>query len=100
MTFRVYALLDPRDNTIRYVGCTAKQLAHRLTDHLSSTGKAKRFRWIKELRALNLRPEIHLLEEVTVARRLDAHAVEQRWVKKLKDEGHDLLNDWPTRRAR
>lgn len=92
-TYRVYALVDPRTGGIRYVGSTAKQLAHRLTDHISSKhGKAPRHRWIKELHGLGLRPEIRLLQEVEVEVRLHAHWEEQRWIQRLRDDGHNLLN--------
>ena len=92
-TFRIYALVDPRTGCTRYVGSTAKLLAHRLTDHVSShNGKAPRHQWIKELRYCGLYPRILLLEEVVAERRIDAHRVEQRWIRQLRDDGCDLLN--------
>lgn len=66
----VYALIDPRDAELRYVGQTADEPARRLRSHLDpwrldyeSTPKTA---WIKSLLAQGIEPEMIVLEQTTV----------------------------------
>ena len=94
---QIYALIDPRNNQIRYVGKTVNPLISRLREHIwtsrTNRSKCRRALWIKELCELNLKPEIALLETVNESEWKDA---ERRWEKKLKKQGFALLNDKPT----
>lgn len=58
----IYALLDPRDERLRYVGITTKPLAERLEKHLREAKRATHHRacW---LRSLGGAPLIRPLEE-------------------------------------
>lgn len=63
-TGSIYALIDPRNNAVRYVGQTIVPLEKRLSDHLSGPTNGKMRAWFKELREMGLRPLIQLLETV------------------------------------
>src|SRR5713226_4296830 len=57
-TWTIYALVDPRDHTIRYVGRTirAKQ---RLQQHLQEVGvNEKKSQWLEELNQLGMIPKM------------------------------------------
>jgi hypothetical protein len=46
-------------------------------------------KWINELRALNLRPVLKILEEVS---HREGSSAEIRWIVRFLDEGADLVN--------
>lgn len=58
----VYALLDPRTSEVRYIGYTKNRITDRLRGHVGnckvSTYKSN---WIKQLKALGLRPKSRAL---------------------------------------
>ncbi|GGI95237.1 GIY-YIG nuclease family protein [Deinococcus wulumuqiensis] len=92
----IYALLDPRDEKIYYVGKT-KNLRSRYFQHLkdmtykhakdgSIMGRKKA--WFEQLQAAGLAPEFVILEEADV----DWHVRERYWITRLRSEGHPLLN--------
>lgn len=93
----IYALIDPRNIQIRYVGKTVNPLSLRLQEHIwisrTNRSKCRRAVWIKELFELNLKPEIKLLETVEEK---DWKEAERRWEDELKAQGFDLLNSMPT----
>lgn len=64
----IYALLDPRNEEIRYVGKTEGVLTHRLSVHISDAkcgrDKCHRANWIRSLLRQDLKPSIQLIEEV------------------------------------
>src|SRR5689334_1872754 len=89
--YRVYALTDPRDNQVRYIGQSSKPLA-RFTQHLQlqMNVKDKKNDWLRELLRADLVPTISLLDEAQTAqeaRRLEAH-----WILHHLTQGCDLLN--------
>ena len=60
--YTVYALIDPRDNNIRYIGITDNP-ERRLDEHLSGRGgNTPKRTWINELRELGLTPRMQPLE--------------------------------------
>lgn len=88
---RVYALVDPRDEAIYYVGHSG-QPERRLQRHLwggegSNSDKAA---WITELRDLGLRPQLVILEEVAVAETVRER--EDRWILHHLRRGEPLTN--------
>lgn len=90
---RIYALRDPRNQDIRYVGKTVKSLKARLQIHVASSGYYARrhvCHWIKELQSLSLYPSIELLEEVDPGK--DWAARERYWIAKLRNDGCRLTN--------
>lgn len=61
----IYILKDPRDNSVRYVGATANP-ERRLSGHFyNATGNERKREWIGELKQLNIRPIMEILEKVS-----------------------------------
>lgn len=88
-TGTIYALIDPRDNKIRYIGKTEKPVLARLASHLATpTNPAMRV-WINALSLQGLVPRIEPLATVPVPQ-LDHE--EQQQIRRHADSGHRLLN--------
>lgn len=63
MEYKIYFLIDPRTNEIRYVGKTTKQLNKRLFNgHLKDKAKTHKTNWINSLKKQGLIPEIKLVK--------------------------------------
>lgn len=58
---KIYALVDPFDDSIRYIGATTKSLRERLDGHLEKPTNARTKKWIRRLQGANLEPEIRLI---------------------------------------
>ena len=86
---RVYVLIDPRTNEIRYVGKTSKSLGYRLGNHMKSYERNHRGNWISELRRLDLEPRIELVQEVPDDFWQEA---ERYWISYYRAIGCDLTN--------
>lgn len=86
----IYALLDPRDKRIRYVGKT-NNLKRRYEQHIyEHTGiNPRKERWINGLRKGGLLPEIKVVEECTVDNWQER---ERSWISKCREEYDDLIN--------
>ena len=92
----IYALTDPRDNSIRYIGYS-KDLSYRLYRHIKDGEKAgtKNFKtykcyWIAELLNLNMLPNIIQIEE-----HLNEHNVQEAeimYISIFKKMGCHLTN--------
>lgn len=69
MKLIVYALQDPRDFVIRYIGMSSSP-RQRLKEHcnLKSTGNGNKQKkeWIKDLKANNLKPTLLILEDASL----------------------------------
>lgn len=88
---KIYILVDPRDNAIRYVGKTTQKLSTRLSAHLRENSKCHRCNWIKNLKACDLKPRIVVLEEL--CGEWPWQEAEKFWIKFLKLNGHNLTNN-------
>jgi len=89
----VYALIDPRNSEIRYVGVTHGNPQVRFARHLSSAKRQKRFRsyvlnWIVNLSTSGLIPTLIVLE-TGFGQGWD---VEQKWIAFYKEQGARLTN--------
>lgn len=68
-TWTIYALVDPRDQTPRYLGKTVSTLQQRLHDHVYSSRphranvSTRKTAWIQELLSENLSPDIVVIEQ-------------------------------------
>ena len=85
----IYALIDPRDGEIRYVGLTTNSLKVRLAKHVSDWRNTYRGRWVKLLKQLGLRPIIRLIQYVPIQHRGDA---EVYWIALFRSKGCRLTN--------
>lgn len=93
----VYALVDPRNGAVRYVGLSS-DARRRLQQHVKDGYSKSKFAWIKELSAANLQPTLVRLE-VFVALHVEARQTERAWIERLRRLGHPLLNVAKIRRA-
>lgn len=95
MLVKIYELRDPRDESKspRYVGMTSKSLEKRLFAHLQSyylEAKTYKNNWIKTLLLENIKPTIHLIEEVEDWKY--ACEVEKYWIKEFRAQEYRLTN--------
>src|SRR5262249_29863306 len=93
----VYALRDPRDGAVRYVGVTKKSLAERLSGHVNKIGSDMPPRlsaWISDLQSIGARPTIEQLETITSVLWTPGESlrVEGLWIQRMLEAGADLLN--------
>lgn len=90
----IYALVDPRDRTIRYVG-KSNTPYHRVQEHAlasnTATNKQKQ-RWMQELSEAQLIPRVLILESVPLA---GWETAEKRWIAHAKREGWPIVNIQP-----
>jgi GIY-YIG catalytic domain len=86
----IYALIDPRNGRIRYVGKTNQNLKSRLSAHILEKSKCHRCHWLDQLKAAGLKPLMAQLELVQTRTWQEA---ERHWIKTLKAEGCDLTNN-------
>jgi predicted GIY-YIG superfamily endonuclease len=89
-TWIIYALIDPRDETIRYIGRTIRT-KRRLQQHLQEIGNKKKSRWLKELKKLGITPRMEILERLD-CKAIDAERREAEWIQHLVSEGAPLTN--------
>jgi group I intron endonuclease len=89
---KIYALSDPRNNQIRYVGKTVmtlkKRLYHHLWDLKRCTNHHKKH-WIEKLLESGDAPKILLLDEVD---KDGWQFWEKYWISQMKCWGFDLVN--------
>jgi len=75
----IYALIDPRDGSTRYIGQTSGNLRKRLLEHIGdghkrpSRHRSRRERWLKEVINAGLEPTMKVLGTASA---LDALTVE------------------------
>lgn len=87
----IYALVDPRNGWIRYVGKTRNSARRRMTEHIYSRKREDTpvYRWIRKLFVENLRPSIIILQNVEESALNDAEVF---WISAVKDLFPDILN--------
>jgi predicted GIY-YIG superfamily endonuclease len=94
----IYALVDPRDNTVRYVGMSA-DVYKRFVEHINNSGaNYAKNSWIMELRALNKMVIMISLEEV--AEYEYARERERYWIQHFEVLGSPVMNIMGTVSAR
>ena len=90
MTKIIYALVDPRDSEICYVGVSNdpnKRLWQHVQEAKRGNGREKG-KWIRELLALKLQPRVRFLEYAEK----DAFTKEREWICKIDNESPRLTN--------
>jgi hypothetical protein len=91
MKVYIYALFDPRDGEIRYVGKTddlCRRYAHHLCPAYYKRGH-KKFKWIQSLERRQLTPRLLVLQECDESTWIEA---ERWWIWHLRREGNRLTN--------
>jgi hypothetical protein len=80
----IYALLDPRDNEVRYIGKTINP-TKRLSEHLADSKREYNYRsmWIKSLLKENLKPLIKFLKVCPLS---DFVKYETEYIKLYKND--------------
>ncbi|MGH2496123.1 MAG: GIY-YIG nuclease family protein [Ktedonobacteraceae bacterium] len=92
--YQIYALVDPRDNAIRYVGLS-DDVKVRMYQHTRSyPGNVEEQRWIEELRRDGLSPILQVLETIDTGddRYALAREREEYWITEMSRLGYPLLN--------
>lgn len=82
----IYALVDPRNNEVRYVG-KAKNPKLRYASHKCVTGNSYRANWIRSMQQCGHNPEMVILEEA-----VDWVESELFWIDYLRSLGARLTN--------
>jgi len=85
----VYALIDPRDNKIRYIGKTTQPVLTRLAGHLAQPTNPAMRAWINGLSLGGMIPRV---EAVATASEAQLDAEEKRQISRHLKQGHRLLN--------
>ncbi len=87
---KIYALIDPRDNLIKYVGCS-KQPDKRVKEHMSHLyDKGAKVEWIKGLKRQGFAPRVFVLGEYADN---EAKWQEREWFYFFLSMGYPMLND-------
>jgi len=87
---KIYGLIDPRTNQIRYIGKTIRSLGDRLSQHMYEKAKHHRAMWILGLKYIGLQPQIVLIE--TIPLEGNWIAAERKWIAYYKSMGYSLVN--------
>lgn len=101
-TGTVYKLIDPRDNSIFYIGQTYYELPARLTYHLNDKKPSARKTKIDEIQAQGLKPIIEPIETVSLVSNYHERIKfllerERYWIQWHRNNGHPLLNYNPVK---
>ncbi len=89
----IYALVDPRNDEIRYIGKTVRP-HQRLRDHINDRGHGNhKSHWIADLRSQGLEPYMVLLE--TSFGQAPWQEAERHWIARGKELGWRLTNSRP-----
>lgn len=86
--YKVYSLVCPKTNQVRYVGITYRSLSIRLKEHITKSKNSKKTEWINQLLSEGLTPKIKLIKDECTLE--EAVAKEEALIKKYKD---NLLNN-------
>lgn len=85
----IYALIDPRDKQVRYIGQT-DDLPKRLQQHIADKSNSPKSLWIRDLGASGLHPSI--VQLATVADDENTFYAEHRWIYFGRKNGWNLTN--------
>lgn len=94
MLIKFYALIDPRNEEIRYIGRTGKSLSIRKSGHLclsKSNHNSYKKNWIASLKKLGLKPLIRLIKELDCSWE-ESHNIEKALIEEYLKDGHRLIN--------
>ena len=89
LCYTIYALRDPRDQEIRYVGITRQTIRRRMNSHLRNARKGATWhsaQWMRQLLRENLLPLVEILEKTNDPER------EMFWIAYCCAQGYRLTN--------
>lgn len=92
--YQIYALIDPRDNLIHYVGLSISAES-RFIGHISGqSGNVQEKQWILDLQQQGLIPILQILETIEPGNNAYSIACEEEfyWIREMASQGHPLLN--------
>lgn len=87
--YSVYALVDPRDMSIRYIGLT-RDAQRRYAMHLLYPGKTDKDAWLRELKDASVYPSMTVLESMET--KSEAEARENYWIQHYLSINAPLTN--------
>lgn len=87
----IYALHDPRDGSLRYIGKTVN-LKRRFYGHANERAPSHKNHWIAQLKSLGLKPELRVLEVIENSDDRDWQEKEREWINRSRAAGHNLTN--------
>ena len=88
----VYALIDPRSGELRYIGKTCRDVAARVSSHMSSARNGSPYHsayWLRQLIKAGMVPDTMILAHAPHA---DVANLERRYIALLRDVGAKLTN--------
>ncbi len=88
-TYTIYALTDPRDNGVRYIGITVNP-DERLKQHIWGDMNIRKREWIHELNRSGLAPIMYTIE--TAETEGEALEREAHWIQHYLSKGVKLVN--------
>ena len=89
MVYTIYALVDPRDCSTYYVGCSA-DVEKRYMAHCQTQATCGAHKRNKELRGLGLKPGLVIIGTANEA--YTAALLETQTIDRLESLGHKLMN--------
>ena len=94
INYKIYKLIDPVSNEIRYIGLTFNTLKQRLGSHYSDPGKTHKCNWIRKLKSQGLKPIIESVEE-NISSYEEVCEKEIYYIEYFKNIGCNLTNIEP-----
>lgn len=90
----IYALVNPFDGNVFYVGKTTEKIKTRFRAHLCDKGNKEKYNEIQHILSQNTKPSIKILEEKPHPeyKSIDMGKREKKWVLKMMKSGHRLTN--------
>lgn len=85
----IYALVNPIDNRVFYIGCTKSKPEQRLNSHMREKAITYKKYIISEIKKINKIPLIIVLETVKKEHRFH----EKKWIRFFRDNGNMLSNE-------
>ena len=86
----IYALKCPITNRVHYIGKSTQGM-RRPMQHISNSHSEKIKEWVDDLKMLNNKPDIVILQELLEGEDIDL--AEKQWISRYMDKGAVLLNE-------
>lgn len=90
---KVYALVNPLNSEVHYVGITRQKESYRYATHLSTARvnptNTPHCAWIHSLLSINIQPGMIVLERMPSEQ---YNGEERKWMKRIKERGDFLYN--------